>query len=205
MAEPSFGKRLAATLSAELECFSDDQLEVAANIIDREYALSQGKLGGFALEHSSPVRRGGKKEREELFDALCGSCGIQREGMTHPLVRSVSVALTAIMAVMPTLTTKEIILRSREYRRKHPTWELTPNSLAKHWSSCAVHGSERGLLDEPAGWRTHSPVIFPEELAGSTGEMLARDPWEKIGRVYQEKIIRWMTNHAAIPRQPHAD
>jgi hypothetical protein len=206
MAEPSFGQRLAATIQAELGILSDDQELVVANLIDREYATAQGKLPGFALEHTSLVRQGGRKQREELFDALCGACGLPREGMTHPMQRAVSVALTAIMAVMPKLTTNEIIIRAREYRRKHPTWELTPNSLAKHWGTCATRESERGLLDEPAGWRQKHHLIFPPEQTGATGEMFSRNPWEKIGRVYQEKIIRFMLQLQPRPASlPHAD
>src|SRR4051812_21887023 len=94
MAEPSFGQRLAATIQAELGILSDDQEQIVANLIDRENATTQGKLPGFALEHTSLVRQGGRKEREMLFDALCGACGLQREGMTHPMQRAISVALT---------------------------------------------------------------------------------------------------------------
>jgi hypothetical protein len=206
MAEHTFGQRLAATIRAELGMMDDDQEQIVANMIDREYAAAQGKLPGFALEHTSLVRQGGRKQREELFDALCGACGIQREGMTAPMSRTISVALTTIMAVMPNLTSNEILIRAREYRRKHPTWELTPNSLAKYWSTCATRDSQKGLLDEPAGWRQKHHLIFPPDQAGATGEMMARNPWEKIGRVYQEKILRFMAQAPA--RQialPHAD
>lgn len=209
MAEPSFGQRIAATIQAELGILSDVQEQIVANLIDSEHARSQGKLDGFALENTSLIRQGGKKQREELFDALCGACGIQRDGMTRPMARSISVALTAIMAVMPKLTAGEIIIRAREYRRKHPTWELTPNSLAKYWSTCATRESARGLLDEPAGWRSKHHLIFPPDQSGATGEMFSRAPWEKIGRVYQEKIIRFCL--VAPPQQmqqaqlPHAD
>ncbi len=194
MAEPTFGQRLAATIQAELGILSSDQEQIVANIIDREHATSQGKLTGFALEHPPLIATGTKKHREAMFDALCGCCGI-------------AVSLTAIMAVMPSLTANEIILRAREYKRKHPTWELTPGSLAKHWGSCATRDSLKGLLDEPVGWRSKHALIFPESESGASGAYFATMPWEKIGRVYQEKIIRWMGQQSA-PRQavlPHAD
>lgn len=207
MAEPTFGQRLAATIQAELGILSSDQEQIVANIIDREHATSQGKLNGFALEHTPLIATGAKKHREALFDALCGCCGIPRDGMTKPMARSISVSLNAIMAVMPSLTSNEIILRSREYKRKHPTWELTPGSLAKHWGSCATRDSLKGLLDEPPGWRSRHALIFPESESGASGAYFATMPWEKIGRVYQEKIIRWMGQQSA-PRPaalPHAD
>jgi hypothetical protein len=206
MAESSFGQRVAATIRAELGQLDDDQEQIVANLIDREYAAAQGKLPGFALEHTSLIQQGSRKLREELFDGLCGACNLQREGMTRPMARTVSVALTAIMAVMPNLTTNEILIRAREYRRRHPTWELTPNSLSKHWGSCATRESVRGLLDEPAGWRQKHQDIFPPEQTGATGEMFARNPWERIGRVYQEKIIRFMSQAPRRPvAMPHAD
>jgi len=207
MAEPSFGERLAATIQAELGILSSDQEQVVANIIDREHATSQGKLTGFALEHTPLIATGSRKQRDALFDALCGCCSIPREGMTKPMARSIAVSLTAIMAVTPNITSNEIIIRAREYRRKHPTWELTPSSLAKYWGSCATRDSLKGLLDEPAGWRSKHPLIFPEAESGASGAYFASMPWEKIGRVYQEKIIRFMSQvtqqrPAALP---HAD
>jgi hypothetical protein len=207
MSEHSFGQRLAATIRAEIGQLDDDQERIVANLIDAEFARSQGKLDGFALESTSLIRQGSKKQREELFDALCGACGIQRDGMTRPMARAISVALTTIMAVMPNLTGNEILIRAREYRRKHPTWELTPNSLAKYWNTCATRDSLKGLLDEPVGWRARHQIIFPEAESGASGAYFATMPWEKIGRVYQEKIIRWMSQQAA-PKQaslPHAD
>lgn len=202
MAEATFGQRMAATIQAELGILSDDQEQIIANLIDREYSATQGKLSGFALEHPNPVRTGGKKERETLFDGLCGACGLQREGMTAAFKRNIAVALTQIMAVTPGLTVNEIILRAREYRRKHPTWHLSPMSLAKYWSTCAARDSIKGLLDEPDGWRQKHHLIFPESESGSTGEMFSRSPWEKLGRVYQEKIIRWMAKNTAVTPRP---
>jgi hypothetical protein len=207
MAEHSFGQRCAATIRAELGQLDDDQEQIVANLIDREHAASQGKLTGFALEHTPLIATGSKKMREALFDALCGCCGIPREGMTKPMARSIAVSLTAIMAVTPNLTTNEIIIRAREYRRKHATWELTPSSLAKYWGSCATRDSIKGLLDEPVGWRSKHALIFPESESGASGAYFATMPWEKIGRVFQEKIIRWMGQQTP-PRQaalPHAD
>lgn len=206
MPDPTFGQRLAASLRAEIGLWDDDQETIASNMIDREFAATQGKLDGFALEHPTAVRHGGKKERAELFDALCGSCALSREGMSAMMKRTVSVALTEIMGVTPGLTTNEIILRAREYRRKHPTWFLSPMSLAKHWGTCAVRESIKGLLDEPAGWRAHHAQIFPESETGATGAYFASKPWEGLGRPFQEKIIRWASKQKAAPaRTPHAD
>lgn len=205
MGDATFGQRLAATIRAELGLMDDDQERVVANLIDTEFATTQGKLSGFALEHPSPVRTGGRKERETLFDGLCGACGIQREGMTAAFKRNIAVALTQIMAVTPGLTVNEIILRAREYRRKHPTWHLSPSALAKYWNTCASQESLRGLLDEPPDWRARHKEIFPESESGSTGWYFSTQPWEKIGRAYQEKIIRFMSAPRPTGRQPHAD
>lgn len=204
--DQTFGAKCAAEIRAELGLLDDDQERFVANLIDRHHAASQGRFDGFALEHTSLIQQGGRKQRQELFDALCGACNIQTAGMTRPYARSISVALTAIMSVMPKLSTNEIIIRAREYRRRHPSWELTPSSLAKYWNTCATRDSQRGLLDEPAGWRQKHHLIFPPEEAGATGEMFSRSPWEKIGRVYQEKIIRFMSQpiQRAVS-MPHAD
>lgn len=205
MGDPTFGQRMAATIQAELGILSDDQEQIVANLIDREYSATQGKLAGFALEHPSPVRTGGNKERAELFDGLCGACGLQRDGMTVAFKRNIAVALTHIMAVTPNLTVNEIILRAREYRRKHAAWHLSPMSLAKYWSTCASAESIKGLLDEPVDWRARHKEIFPEEEAGATGVYFASQAWERIARPYQEKIVRFMSAPRPTGRQPHAD
>lgn len=200
---------MAATIRAELGLWDDDQEKIAANMIDREFATAQGKLDGFALEHSAPARSGSRKEREVLFDGLCGACELSREGMTVMMKRTIAVALTQIMAVTPGLTVKEIVLRAREYRRKHPTWHMSPMSLAKHWGTCAVREGIKGLLDEPAGWRAHHTTIFPEGENGASGAYFATKPWESLGRPFQEKIMRWSANQRAAAtisaRRPHSD
>ncbi len=202
MGEPTFGQRLAASIRAEIGVLDDDQEQIVANLIDTEFAHGQGRLTGFALEPTSPVKLGSKKQQDALFDALCGACGLQREGMTRPMRGGVGKALHAIITVMPNLTTEEIVIRAREYRRKHPTWHLSPSSLAKYWGTCATRDSAKGLLDEPAGWREKHRLIFPPEQNGATGEMFSRAPWERIGRIYQEKIVRFMASTPPAPARP---
>ncbi len=35
------------------------------------------------------------------------------------------------------MTVEEIARRAATYRRKHPTWDLTPSALVKWWAECA--------------------------------------------------------------------
>lgn len=168
--------------------FRDDLEKVLHPIIDEhDKKLLEAAIPNVPIKHM-----GARKEREILFDALCGGCGLEREGMTAPMKRTIAVALSTIMAVMPRLTPEEITSRCREYKRKHPQWDITPTSIAKHWGSLACASSIHGLLDEPAGWRDRVGEIFPEEDNGATGLIVGRTAWAKIAKSHQEKICRLM-------------
>ncbi len=146
------------------------------------------------LAAGAPLRHTGtKSEQAKLFSALCKSCGLSEDGMTRPMKKTVAVARATIIQVMPNATPDEILLRGATYRRKHPTWELTPSSLAKHWGSLVSAESLQGRLDEPKGWKEHVSTIFPEAECGSTGQFLAERFWPQIGRPYQERICRMMS------------
>ncbi len=140
-----------------------------------------------------PLRHTGtKKVREALFNAVCEGCGLPVDGMTKPMQKAVATSRALIVQVMPNVTADEIVLRAKQYRRKHPTWELTPFSLAKYWGSLATEQSMQGRLDEPKGWRQQIDRIFPDADCGATGMMLAKSPWPMIARAHQERICRLM-------------
>lgn len=145
-----------------------------------------------AVSHDAGKPKRAKGERAALFDAMCAACSIPSQDMTKIMKRSIAVALSAIMDAMPSLNPAEISVRAAQYKRRHPTWELTPMSLAKHWGSLATAESIHGRLDEPEGWKMHLETIFPVEENGATGDYLSKMPWPKIGRPHQERICRMM-------------
>lgn len=173
---------LAAELDAQLGCcWSDEQFAAAVRIIEAH-------LGQLAAKRA-PVSRA---ERNSLFDALCGACHIPTGGMTTPMKRTIAVALAAIQAVMPALSVEEILLRARQYRRLHPSWDLQPMALAKHWGSLATIESVQGLLDEPASWRPMAVQIFGPEIEPASAQYLAAQRWENLARSQQARVCRVM-------------
>lgn len=87
-----------------------------------------------------------KKERprDPYFDAVATACGKQLASLTNTASREVGVARAEIVAALrregvpEDEWVNEIGGRARAYRRKHPTWELTPSSLKKWWPELAA-------------------------------------------------------------------
>ena len=130
---------------------------VVASVIDREYDK---------MIYAAKVPRMTKAAVQgELFDALCAVCGYNAKEMTRAGKRAAGVALADIRAVMPDLTVLQIESRAAAYKRKHPTWELTPSSLAKHWGEFggdSTRSAKRDTYCEPPNWRETAKRLYPD-------------------------------------------
>ena len=75
------------------------------------------------------------RERNPLLDAMVEACGGNPTETTGSATKAAAVALADIRKASPELTVQEIHNRAGAYRRKHPTWPLTPNALCKYWNT----------------------------------------------------------------------
>lgn len=91
------------------------------------------------------------RKRNELVDTLAEIEGSDPLQLTRSHARSLGVAVAEIKTATPDVSPEEIRRRASVYRRKHPDWELTGPSLAKHWAGCGgpsrdvASASERAL------------------------------------------------------------
>ena len=83
-----------------------------------------------------PHRKG--RQRNPCLDALAALDGSDLAQVTDSAWGAAAKALKDIRAVFPNVDADEIRRRAECYRRKHPTWPLTPNALAKNWASLAA-------------------------------------------------------------------
>lgn len=110
-----------------------------------------------------------KDERNELIEALVRECGGDPANTTKPALRAAAVAMNDIRAVCPTLTAQDIKERAALYRRRHPTWPLTPSALAKNWGSLGgtrpTQSESLNIYAEPQGWKPVFARIYNIDVA----------------------------------------
>jgi hypothetical protein len=82
-------------------------------------------------------------KRDELLEALAALDGSNLSQVTRLAWGAAARALSEIRTVCPNVTADEIRRRASCYRNLHPTWPLTPMSLAKHWG--ALDGQPAGV------------------------------------------------------------
>lgn len=70
-----------------------------------------------------------QRPRNEVFDAVAEVCGFNPNELTKSAAARVGVGASQLAAYTP----EEIKKRAFMYKKMHPTWELTPTSLASHW------------------------------------------------------------------------
>lgn len=137
------------------------------------YALLAAKAGelGRPLKRQEwlEVARGAmgklsKNERNGLIETLIRECGGDPQTSTKPALRAAAVAMNDILAVCPELDDGEIRQRAALYRRKHPTWPLTPMALSKNWGSLMgsrpTASESLNIYAEPIGWKRVFAQIY---------------------------------------------
>ena len=74
-------------------------------------------------------------KRNELMDALALSTGIALIEIGEAMARRLQSKLTVIKQSSPDVTPTEITARAAAYRLQWPEMSLTPEALAKHWTT----------------------------------------------------------------------
>lgn len=184
---PSFGQqcveRVRELRRKNPEMPGDDFWAKAAELIDAE------------LQSVPEARRPrlSRTQRETLFEAFVGACGLIEGEMTREAKRIAAVKLAEILQVSPAVTPEEFQRRAAAYRRKYAGAALTPSALSSHWG--AFGSGERTLsqkLDvyrEPPGWRE---IIRERGLANcsaETVENICGREWEDIRVSFGKEII----------------
>lgn len=84
------------------------------------------------------------RARDIVFDSIALACGVSLDSLTPKAGQTVGRAAAEIKAAhaeQPSLTPQdladEVRKRAAKYRRDHPTWDLTPDALAKWWPTLA--------------------------------------------------------------------
>jgi hypothetical protein len=75
-----------------------------------------------------------KQEQEALFKAVCEVCGVE-SAEEERIPQRVRKVINTLRKMTPELSTAQVRQRSAIYLKKFPTSSLTPEALAKHWSS----------------------------------------------------------------------
>ncbi len=82
-----------------------------------------------------PVTPKRQRPKDAVFEALVVGCSLDPRQLTRDARGALNAALRDIREVRPGVTPQEVANAINSYRKLHPTWELTPKSLAKHWPS----------------------------------------------------------------------
>jgi len=135
---------------------------------------------------TAPIAR----KRNELLDALLSACGVDPAQATRTGIRAAAVGLSDIQTVHRGLTAGDLEQRAQSYKRKHPTWPLTPPALAKHWASLgpAISATRTAIEDpyiEPEGWR---PVI--QKMYDLDDEVVRERTWDSLGTDTRKEILK---------------
>lgn len=163
----------AALVLPEIRAYLDSVLTGMVN--ESDYAAIEAIIEMRFKEYNAPrlnlecvpVARIGKKTVSGLINALCSACGLSVPQMTKPALRTAATALSYIRQVTPDVSEAEIGRRAECYKRRYPTWVLSPMALAKHWGEFAVTqeqrtaAAKRDAYTEPANWRSTATRLWP--------------------------------------------
>lgn len=104
---------------------------------------------------ATPARARRRTPLDDLKDTLVTATGGRVEEVTKkrwPQISSLATQLRDVGA-----TPDDVTRRAKRYRSIHPTWDLTPEALVKHWSN--LNGAPRTApVDEPIDWEKWSPA-----------------------------------------------
>ena len=90
-----------------------------------------GRFASADRQRKSTAKKG--KRRDELFEAIAATCGIDIGRLTKTARGSLNRATKELREVAA--TPEEVTLAADAYRKQYPDCSLTPTALAKHWSA----------------------------------------------------------------------
>lgn len=144
-------------------------------------------------------------EQEKVREALARACGIIAIGqITEAGWIPIRRALSDIRKVFNG-TDEELILevqrRAAAYRTRHPTWDLTPSSLAKYWANFGRLAKEvESAPPEPVGWVAFCRENFVNwvRFVEEEREQIPLPPWARLRRDEQGWIIDAMKKEGKL-------
>ena len=96
--------------------------------ISSEESSTKKTRPGFAKTTAVKV-----KERDPLFDVMAEATGHDLIKLTEMGGKTVGIATSQVRKL--DADPAEVWQKAELYRSQHPTWELTPMALAKHWAT----------------------------------------------------------------------
>jgi hypothetical protein len=146
---------------------------------------------------------GGEKvrRRDPLFDAMALACGHDLENLTKSEGTAIGSAVSEIRH-QPDVTPELVWAKAALYRALHPTWELTPRALVKHWSSLQPqqpqaaasrdprYDSLNALRDDPEAAAAFAKELEEAKVTFNSGAAVAdRKQWERERRTDAQNVF----------------
>lgn len=119
--------------------------------------------------------KGAPRARNPLWDALALSTGSKHlDQITRQMAKGIGVALADILAVTADCDVEEIERRAAVYKRRHPTWTISAQALAKHWGEFGrgemTRTAKINLLEPSLPWQDAARAV-----AGKTFDIRTRE------------------------------
>lgn len=122
------------------------------------------------------------RKRNPIFDAIATACGHNLGELTESGGGSIANAESQIRKASKDVAPEEIHRRAENFRRKHPTWSLTANSLAKYWAELGGGGTRsREELEAILARHPGNP-----EWAGHDAETVTREQRQEFADLLKE-------------------
>lgn len=78
------------------------------------------------------------RPRNLVMDALATACGWPLNEIAGTTAKRLQKAITSIKEITIDVGPAEIARRAKNYRRQFQGCALTPEALAKHWTTCSI-------------------------------------------------------------------
>jgi hypothetical protein len=131
-----------------------------------------------------------KARLDALFDALAAVQGGNAKHMTKHARAAIAEARQQILSVTPDVTPERIAASAALYRRRWPTWTISPLALCKHWHELVpadpTIAAKRDIYQVPKGdWQ--SVAIKVSGLSALPDEWQV---WAEIPADWRAKIVQ---------------
>ena len=154
-----------------------------AEIIDGVVSAEQ-----FSLKTDEPEKPKPERKRNPLVDGIIEACGHDPLKATKTALQAAGVAVASIKEVHPDVNVSEIKRCAALYKRKNPTWPITPSAIAAHWHEfpTVTNTLETKTPDPytaPENWRELASKVYP-------GADFSDREWSDIAITIRQDLVK---------------